>query len=189
MTEKQHPDPSAVGLEQQSLPAQTENEDQDRAPELTVAFDMLKRSIFVAVPLLVAGFWGWSWSGLVSVLIALTLVLINLILGAQVIAFGVLLDDKGFMATVLGGYLLRLGIIAVAMLSLRNQDWFEMTPFAVSLLTTHIGLLAVECRHVSLSSAHPGLKPSVKQFNLRRSHEEPLDEGSSSRLATYREHL
>lgn len=138
-------------------------------PELEIAFDMAKRSVFFAVPLALAGLLIWGWFGLASVCIALGVVVVNFVFGAQIIAFGARLGAASgaatLMATILGGYLLRLAIIAVVVLTIRHFYWFEAVPFAVSLLTTHLGLLAVEYRYVALTAAYPGLKPrNFQQF-------------------------
>lgn len=129
------------------------------APERAVALDMVRRSVYFAVPLLAAGAVGWGWSGVLSVGMALGLVLVNFMLGAAVIGWGARLGPAAMMFGALGGYVARLGIVAAAVLPVRNHDWFELLPFAVSLLVTHLGLLIVETRHVSLSLAFPGLKP------------------------------
>ena len=129
------------------------------APEREVAFDMVRRSVFFAVPLLAAGAVGWQWSGVWSVGLALGLVLVNFVLGAAMIGWGARLGPSGLMAAALGGYVVRLGIVAAAVLPVLRFDWFELLPFAVSLLVTHLGLLIVETRHVSVSLAYPGLKP------------------------------
>ena len=129
------------------------------APEREVAFDMVRRSIVFAVPLLAAGALGWQWSGVWSVGLALGLVLVNFVLGAAMIGWGARLGPGGLMAAALGGYVLRLGIVAAAVLPVLRFDWFEVLPFAVSLLVTHLGLLVVESRHVAASAAYPGLKP------------------------------
>ena len=129
------------------------------APEREVAFDMVRRSVIFAVPLLAAGALGWQWSGVWSVGLALGLVLFNFVLGAAMIGWGARLGPSGLMAAALGGYVVRLGIVAAAVLPVLRFDWFELLPFAVSLLVTHLGLLIVETRHVSVSLAYPGLKP------------------------------
>lgn len=149
--------------QEQATPAEPLTTTSNTDPELEIAFDMAKRSVFFAVPLALAGLLIWGWFGLASVCIALGVVVVNFLFGAQIIAFGA---RSGFatgaatlMATILGGYLLRLAIIAVVILTIRHFYWFEATPFAVSLLTTHLGLLALEYRYVSLTAAYPGLKP------------------------------
>ena len=129
------------------------------APERAVARDMARRSVLFAVPLLAGGALGWGWSGILSVGLALALVLVNFGLGAAAIGWGARLGAGPLMAAALGGYVMRLGIVTAAVLPIRHHDWFELLPFAVSLLVTHLGLLIVEARHVSASLAFPGLKP------------------------------
>ena len=129
------------------------------APELAVARDMVRRSVVFAVPLLAGGALGWGWSGALSVGLALALVLVNFGLGAAVIGWGARMGASAMMAAAMGGYVARLGIVTAAVLPVRHHDWFELLPFAVSLLVTHLGLLIVEARHVSVSLAFPGLKP------------------------------
>ncbi|MCY3617860.1 MAG: ATP synthase subunit I [Acidimicrobiaceae bacterium] len=129
------------------------------APERAVAADMARRSVLFAVPLLVGGALGWRWPGVLSVGLALALVLVNFGLGAAAIGWGARLGAGPLMAAALGGYVVRLGIVTAAVLPIRHHDWFELLPFAVSLIATHLGLLIVEARHVSASLAFPGLKP------------------------------
>lgn len=129
------------------------------APERAVAADMARRSILFAAPLLLGGLLGWGWSGVLSVGLALALVLVNFGLGAAAIGWGARLGAGPLMAAALGGYVVRLGIVTAAVLPIRHHDWFELLPFAVSLIVTHLGLLIVEARHVSASLAFPGLKP------------------------------
>ena len=62
---------------------------------------------------------------------------------------------------VMFGFIARLGIITAAVLPIAGSEWFEVVPFAISLLVTHIGLLAWETRHVAASLAFPGLKPGA----------------------------
>ena len=137
------------------------------APERAVALDMVRRSVFFAVPLLAAGAVGWQWSGVWSAGLALGLVLVNFMLGAAAIGWGARSGPGAMMAAVLGGYIVRLGIVAAAVLPFVRHDWFEPLPFVVSLLVTHIGLLVVESRHVAASAAFPGLKPG-REFPPRR---------------------
>ena len=133
------------------------------APERAVARDMVRRSVLFAVPLLAAGALGWGWTGALSIGLALALVLVNFGLGAAAIGWGARLGPSALMATALGGYAVRLGIVTAAVLPVRHHDWFELLPFAVSLLVTHLGLLIVETRHVSASLAFPGLKPTGRR--------------------------
>ena len=139
------------------------------APERAVAGDMARRSVLFAVPLLAGGALGWGWFGVLSVGLALALVLVNFALGAAAIGWGARIGPDAIMAAALGGYVVRLGIVTGAVLPIRHHDWFELLPFAVSLLVTHLGLLIVEARHVSASAAYPGLKPGHRFMSTERS--------------------
>jgi hypothetical protein len=63
------------------------------------------------------------------------------------------------MAAVMGGYVVRLGVLTVAVLLVKDASWIERAPLFATLLVTHLGLLVWETRSVSLSLAYPGLKP------------------------------
>ena len=102
--------------------------------ELSVAKDIAKRAGFVAPVILLLGFMGWGFAGVSSV------------------AF--------VMAAALFGYLLRLGLITIAVLVVKDRPWIELIPLGLTIVVTHLGLLFWEMRHVSATLAYPGLKPS-----------------------------
>ena len=129
------------------------------APEREIAHDMVRRGLVVG-PVLIAGSAAvWGWSGLWSSLYAVVLVLGNLLLAAGVITWSARMSPGVMFGAVMFGYIARLGIITAAVLPIRSSDWFEVVPFAVTLLVTHLGLLVWEARHVAASLAFPGLKP------------------------------
>ena len=149
--------PGAAPVAESGAPAWPET---PAAPERAVVRDMVRRSVVFAVPLLAGGALGWGWTGALSVGLALALVLVNFVLGAAAIGWCDRIGPSAMMAAAMGGYVVRLGIVTAAVLPVRHHDWFELLPFAVSLLVTHLGLLIIESRRVSASLAFPGLKPS-----------------------------
>jgi hypothetical protein len=46
--------------------------------------------------------------------------------------------------------------------SVQHAAWVDLWVLAVTVLTTHLGMLAWETRYVSASLAFPGLKPTSK---------------------------
>jgi hypothetical protein len=64
------------------------------------------------------------------------------------------------MAVALGGFVVRMAVIAVLIVLIKDQPWVNLTALAVSILVTQLGLLFWELRHVSASLAFPGLKPA-----------------------------
>ena len=64
------------------------------------------------------------------------------------------------MGAVLFGYLLRLGLIFLALWLVKDAPWVELVPLGITLIVTHLGLLFWELRYVSATLAFPGLKPA-----------------------------
>ena len=129
------------------------------APERQVARDLAVRTVMVTPAMLAAGAIFWGWHGFWSSGIALAIVAINFLLGAAAITWGTKVSPAALFGAVMFGFIVRLGILTAAVLPIRSSEWFEIVPFAISLLVTHLGLLAWETRHVAASLAFPGLKP------------------------------
>ena len=134
------------------------------APERRVAGDIARRGLLAGPPLVLFCALGWGLDGLWSALLALGLVLFNFLAGAAIIGLCARISPAVLMGGVLGGYILRLGIITAVVVPIRNAGWFDAVPFAIVLLALHIGLLIWEMRHVAASLAHPGLNPGSGLF-------------------------
>jgi len=131
----------------------------EEAPEREVATDLAVRVAIVAPIVLAVSAAFWGFAGLWSAAIALALVAANFLLGAAIITGAARISPSMLMGAVLGGFILRLGLISVIVIPIRHAGWFAVVPFAISLLVTHLGLLLWETQHVAASLAHPGLKP------------------------------
>lgn len=129
------------------------------APELRVAADMARKSLLVAAVLVTASALVWGIDGALSSAYSVVLVVLNFLAAAALINLGGKRGEAWLMAAVLGGYMLRLGLITVAILVVKDMSWVERAPLFTTLLVTHVGLLIWETRSVSLSLAYPGLKP------------------------------
>ena len=130
------------------------------APERQVVIDLARRWFVIGPLLALVSTLIWGFAGLWSSLLALGLVMLNFLIGAAAIGYAAKISLKAIGPAVLGGYLLRLGLLAAVVLPIRSQGWFEPLPFGIVLLVTHLGLLLWELRHVSATLAYPGLKPS-----------------------------
>jgi len=131
----------------------------ERAPELDIAADMARKSVVVAAVLIVASAIIWGLDGALSSAYSVVLVVLNFIAAAALINWSAKKGTSYVMAAVMGGYVVRLGVITVAILLVKDASWVVRTPLFASLLVTHLGLLIWETRSVSLSLAYPGLKP------------------------------
>lgn len=131
------------------------------APGAEIARDMVRRGLLalpvvVAITRLVA-----DGATAASVAYGMSLILVNFLLSAYLLAWAARIS-LGLVASVaLGGYVMRLALIFMAVWLVREATWVRMVPLGVTIIVAHLGLLVWELRHVSATVAHPGLKPAV----------------------------
>ena len=131
--------------------------------ERQLAFDILRRGLWVAPAIVLAAGLIWGGDGAWSALVAVAVVLVNLALAAISLSWAAKRSLTLLMAVAMGGFLVRMGLITVVMLAVRNQPWIDLVALGVTVLVTHLGLLFWELRYVSASLAYPGLKPGHKE--------------------------
>ncbi len=137
------------------------------APEPMVAKDMVRRGLpFVPALLLLAAL-PWGADGVASAAYAVTIVLANLLLAAWMLSAAARISYGFLMGAALFGFLLRLGLVSIAVLAVKDAAWVEPVALGVTLIVTHLALLLWELRYVSISLAYPGLKPTPKETNAR----------------------
>jgi hypothetical protein len=131
--------------------------------ERELAFDMLRRGAWLAPVVLIAATAIWGVDGASSAAVAIALVLVNLLLAAVSLSWAARRSLTLLMAVALGGFAVRMGLVVVVMLLVRNQSWVDLVALGVAVLVTHLGLLFWELRYVSASLAFPALKPAAKE--------------------------
>lgn len=137
--------------------------DDGPAVEREIAADMLKRGLPAVPVLLILGALGWGFDGAVSTAYAVAIVVANLALSAAILAWSARISLALVMGAALFGYLIRLGLIALAVLAVKDAAWVELWPLGLALIVTHLGLLLWELRYVSASLAFPALKPTARK--------------------------
>ena len=136
----------------------------DGAPvETIIARDMLRRALWAAPVLIVVFGAVWGVGGALSTAYAIALVLANFLLAAALLSWTARISLGLLMGTALFGYLLRLGLIFLAVWLVRDATWMEVVPLGITIILTHLGLLFWEIRYVSLSLAFPALEPNTKE--------------------------
>jgi len=130
------------------------------ATEVEVSRDLVKRGL-IATPVLVA-ICGviWGGDGVWSALYGIALVLINFALAALTISATAKISLGLMMFATLFGYLIRLGLIFLAVYLVKDAAWISLPALGATIIVTHLGLLAWELKYVALSLAYPGLKPA-----------------------------
>lgn len=138
------------------------------AVERDVALDLLRRGWPSLPVLVVAGLVGWGAAGAVSAAYAVVLVGLNFWLAASVLGWAARISLAALMASALFGYAVRLGLLFVAVWLVRHAAWFEPVPLGLALVITHLGLLFWEMRYLSVSLAHPGLRPTASKEKVHQ---------------------
>jgi len=128
-------------------------------PEVEVVWDMVRRAALASPVLLVLGFAIWGTPGLVGAAYGLLLIVVNFVGSASSIAWAARRSQVLLMVAVMGGYLFRLAFLFATVWPVRQVGWISIHSLCATMLATHLGLLVWEIRFVSVSLAHPGLKP------------------------------
>lgn len=137
------------------------------APEPVLVRDMAKRGLVVApvVVALCAAVWGGA--GAASAAYAVGLVLVNFLAAAWMLSTAARISYGLLMGAALFGFLLRLGLVSAAVLLVKDAAWVEPVALGLTLVVSHLALLFWELRYVSISLAHPGLRPTPKETSSR----------------------
>lgn len=128
--------------------------------EMQVSADMIKRGLVVAPILIAICALIWGSAGAWSSAFAIGLVLVNFALSAALISYTAKISLGLMMGATLFGYLIRLGLILLAVLLVKDAGWISLPALGTTIIVTHLGLLLWEMKYVAISLAHPGLKPA-----------------------------
>ena len=129
------------------------------APEVGVSNDMIRRGIVVAPVLIAVCAVIWGGDGALSSAYGIVIILANFALAAGLIATAAKISLGLMMGATLFGYLIRLGLIFLAVFLVKDSAWISFPALGSTIIVTHLGLLFWEMKYVALSLAHPGLKP------------------------------
>ncbi len=130
------------------------------APEVTVSKDIVKRGLIVGPVLIAICGVIWGANGAWSAAYGIGIVLANFALSAAIIAGTARISLGLMMGAILFGYLIRLGLIFLAVWLVADAGWISLPALGSTIIVTHLGLLFWEMKYVALSLAHPGLKPA-----------------------------
>ena len=130
------------------------------SPAFAVAKDMVGKGLLALPVGLIIGAVIGGADGAASVAYGMALVLLNFLLAAYLLAWASRISFALVATMALGGYLVRLGLIFLAVWLVKDAGWVQLVPLGITIIVTHLGLLMWELRYVAASLAHPGLKPS-----------------------------
>ena len=138
------------------------------APERQIAGDMARRALPLAPVVVLVAALPWGVDGALSAAFAIVVVVVNFLLAAWMLAAASRIGYGLLMAAAMLGYLVRIGLIGLAVWAVKDAAWVEPLPLGLTLIVTHLGLLLWELRYVSASLAFPGLKPGATKESASR---------------------
>ena len=130
--------------------------------EREIAFDIVKKAPFAAPVVIGLAAIIWGANGAASAAVAVAVVCVNLVLAALSLAWAAKVSPAVLMGTALGGFLVRMGLVTLVVVVVRDQSWANLNALAITILVTHLGLLAWETKYVSATLAYPGLAPKKR---------------------------
>ena len=128
--------------------------------EVKVSADMVKHGLLAAPAVIGLAGLVWGTAGAWSAAYAIALVLLNFALSAALISYTARISLGLMMGATLFGYLVRLGLIMLAVLLVKDAGWISLPALGATIIVTHLGLLVWELKYVAITLAHPGLKPA-----------------------------
>ncbi len=90
--------------------------------------------------------------------------LVNFSLASGIVAVTARISLQLMMASILIGYIMRLGLIFLAVYLVKEASWISLPALGATIIVTHLGLLVWEMKYVAMSLAYPGLKPTSKSL-------------------------
>jgi len=128
------------------------------APEVMVSNDLVRRGLIASPVLIAVCAVIWGGDGAWSCAYAIGIVLANFALAAGSMALSARNSLGLMMATVLFGYLVRLGLMFLAVYLVKDAGWISLPALGATIIVTHLGLLIWELKYVALTLSSPGLK-------------------------------
>ncbi len=128
------------------------------APEVMVSNDLVRRGVIASPVLIAVCAVIWGGDGAWSCAYAIGIVLANFALAAGSIALSARISLGLMMATVLFGYLVRLGLMFLAVYLVKDAGWISLPALGATIIVTHLGLLIWELKYVAISLSSSGLK-------------------------------
>jgi hypothetical protein len=135
-----------------------------QAPEVSVSKDIIKRGIWVAPIFFAFSGFVWGMKGVWSSAFALALILVNFAVAAGLIAVTAPISLALMMGVCLFGYLVRLGLIALAVFLVHKATWISLPALGTTIIVSHLGLLFWEMKYIAASLAFPGLRPNRQEL-------------------------
>ena len=115
------------------------------APVMDVAKDLVRRVVLIGPVLIGVGAIFYQTNGAASVAFGLAIVIVNFLMAAYLLAWAGRISFAAMGGAAMFGFLIRLGLIFVAVLLVQDASWIEFVPFGITLIVAHLGILFGRC--------------------------------------------
>ena len=129
-----------------------------QAVEHQIARDIARHALLVAPVVVIAVGLLRSGHAAASAAVGLALVVGNFLLAASLQAWAARISPAAVAGAAMFGYVVRLAVLVVACLGLRELDWVDVPALVLTVAFAHLALLVWELRSVRLSFTEPGLR-------------------------------
>lgn len=143
------------------------SESRQPAPEVAIARDIARHAVPLGAALVAVSAIVWRVDGALTSAFAVGIVVVNLLIAAGLMAWAARISPTALMAAVLGGFIIRMAVISLAIWAVKDEAWVKLPLLAFAVLFAQLGLLFWETRYVSGSLAFPGLKPVLPKETHR----------------------
>ncbi len=133
--------------------------------ESTIARDLAKHAVYVAPAVIVIAAVLQGGAGALGATLAIAIVAVNFVAAAAVIGRAAKISTGALLSASLLSFTVRLAVITAFGFAVKQLDAVHFPTFGIVLVCAHLGLLFWEMRHVSLTLAYPGLKPTADQLS------------------------
>jgi hypothetical protein len=149
------------------------------SPAMQVGKDIARRALYWLPGIVALCAIGWGANGAASAAYGVAIVTVNFLLAAWLLSVTGRISFAMMAGAALFGFLIRLGLIFLAVMLVKDASWVALVPLGLTLIVTHLGLLFWEMRYVSASLAFPGLKPQhAKDATSTQSVQDPAAEAA-----------
>lgn len=130
------------------------------AVEQAIGRDLARRALLVTPAVVLAAGLLRASAGALGALLALLVVAGSFLSSAAAVTWAARISMATVAAVALGGYVVRLGVISLIGVGVRQLSFVDFPTFGVVLVVGYLGVLVWELRSVSLTFAAPGLRPA-----------------------------
>jgi hypothetical protein len=135
----------------------------EHAIESSIARDLAKHGAYIAPAVVLGCGLLRGPDAALGAALAIAVVIANFLVNAAALGWAARISTAAIAGAALGGYVVRLAVITLIAVGVKQLSSVDFPVFCVVLVTTHLGLLVWELRSVSLSLAAPGLHPAKKE--------------------------